>query len=148
MADDRFARQAARARDRSLILALVRWVAMKKRLMLRRGGPDILTEELINAFSGDASFEFKALFLAVHANLRARNAAHGGEEMLRLRLYEKLQNLVRFGGVQKTGKIYRGDLAGLSAFTEQMAANHCRDLMTVVAGSTQEPQLGNPDAAA
>jgi hypothetical protein len=122
----------------SLICALVRWVDMKKRLMLRRGGPDILTEELVNAFSGDASFEFKSLFLTVHANLRARNAAHGGEEMLRLRLYEKLQNLVRVGGVEKTGKTYRGHRAGLLAVTEQMAANNCRDFISVVRSAAVE----------
>ncbi len=119
---------------------------MKKRLMLRRGGPDILTEELVNAFLDNASFEFKELFLTVHANLRARNAAHGGEEMLRLRLYEKLQNLVRFGGVRKTGKIYQRDMAGLRTFTEQMAINHCRDLMAVVASSPREPSVENTDA--
>lgn len=32
----------------------------------------------------------------------------GGEEMLRLRAYEKLQNLVTRGLVEKTGKKYRG----------------------------------------
>ena len=54
---------------------------MKNRLFTRRGGPDLLTEELVNVFSGKESFEFKALFSVVYANLRARNAAHGGEEM-------------------------------------------------------------------
>ena len=33
--------------------------------------------------------EFKPLFNVVHTSLRARNAASGGEEMLRLRVYEK-----------------------------------------------------------
>jgi hypothetical protein len=32
----------------------------------------------------------------------------GGEEMLRLRAYEKLQNLVTRGLVEKDGKEYRG----------------------------------------
>ena len=41
-------------------------------------------------------------------NLRARNAASGGEEMLRLRAYEKLQNLVARGAVRKNGKKYKG----------------------------------------
>ena len=48
--------------------------------------------------------EFKSLFDVVHANLRAKNAASGGEEMLRLRLYEKLQNFVQAGFSKKTGK--------------------------------------------
>ena len=36
--------------------------------------------------------------------------------MLRLRAYEKLQNLVRAGIVKKTGKEYRGDAPALRAF--------------------------------
>ena len=59
------------------------------------------------------SYEFKELFDLVHANLRARNAASGGEEMLRLRAYEKLQTLVSRGMVKKTGKKYKG-LASLA----------------------------------
>lgn len=66
--------------------------------------------------SKKASFEFKALFAVVHANLRARNAASGGEEMLRLRAYEKLQNLVQAGIVKKTGKEYTGVADGLASF--------------------------------
>ena len=37
----------------------------------------------------------------VHTSLRARNAASGGEEMLRLRVYEKLQSMVSRGMVSK-----------------------------------------------
>ena len=44
----------------------------------------------------------------MHVNLRNRNAASGGEEMLRLRAYEKLQNLVARGMVKKDGKKYKG----------------------------------------
>lgn len=84
--------------------------------------------------SKKVSYEFKALFDVVHANLRARNAASGGEEMLRLRAYEKLQNLVQAGIVKKTGKEYRGVPAGLASFFETAAAlnakfasgEHCR----------------------
>ncbi len=61
-----------------------------------------------------ASFEFKQLFDIVHENLRTRNAASGGEEMLRLRAYEKLQNLVSRGAVKKTGKKYKGLPAALA----------------------------------
>jgi len=70
--------------------------------------PDNVTEELMAALSGSKSYEFKALFSVIHAALRARNAASGGEEMLRLRTYDKLQNLVRQGQVKKTGKKYKG----------------------------------------
>ncbi len=72
--------------------------------------------------SSTSSFEFKSLFTVVHANLKARNAANGGEEMLRLRAYEKLQNLVQAGVVKKTGKEYRGVAARLATFIEDATA--------------------------
>ena len=52
--------------------------------------------------SSKASFEFKPLFEIVLLNLRERNAAGGGEEMLRLRAYERLQGLVHQGAVNRT----------------------------------------------
>ena len=52
--------------------------------------------------SSKASFEFKPLFEIILLNLRERNAASGGEEMLRLRSYEKLQGLVNQGAVTRT----------------------------------------------
>src|SRR5580692_7900543 len=55
-----------------------------------RRGPDFVTEELAAVLSRKSSFEFKALFDIVHCNLRERKVASGGEEMLRLRAYEKL----------------------------------------------------------
>lgn len=48
------------------------------------------------------------MFEVVYENLKTRNAVSGGEEMLRLRAYEKLQNLVTRGLVEKNGKEYRG----------------------------------------
>jgi hypothetical protein len=67
-----------------------------------RRAPDNITEELVAVLSSKATFEFKALFDIVFSNLRERNAASGGEEMLRLRAYEKLQSLVNQGAVKKT----------------------------------------------
>lgn len=67
-----------------------------------RRAPDIITEELAGVLSSKASFEFKALFDVILVNLRERNAASGGEEMLRLRTYEKLQGLVSQGVVTRT----------------------------------------------
>jgi len=64
--------------------------------------PDNVTEELVAVLSSRASFEFKPLFDVILLNLRARNAASGGEEMLRLRVYEKLQGLVSQGAVDRT----------------------------------------------
>ena len=81
--------------------------------------PDVVTEELVIVLSEKTSYEFKQLFEIVHDNLRRRNAAHGGQELLRLRAYEKLHNLVSRGAVKKNGKIYTGNSAALGA----MAAN-------------------------
>lgn len=94
---------------------------MKTTYGFSRRGPDRVAEELAEVLSRKASFEFKALFDIVHANLRERNAAGGGEEMLRLRAYEKLQNLVRAGIVKKVGKEYRGDRPALIRFLKTAA---------------------------
>ena len=96
-------------------------MAILKKNAFSRRVPDLVTEELVAVLSRRSSFEFKQLFDIVHENLRARNAASGGEEMLRLRAYEKLQNLVSRGMVKiSVGKddglrkghimqVYRGD---------------------------------------
>lgn len=76
------------------------------------------------AFTGKTTFEFKPLFDHVFTNLRARNAASGGEEMLRLRCYEKLQSLVDRGAVKKTikgvAKTYKGVSAPLALMGVEM----------------------------
>ena len=87
---------------------------IQKKTAFSRRLPDLVTEELVNVLSRKSTYEFKQLFDLVYENLRARNAASGGEEMLRLRAYEKLQNLVSRGLVKKTGKKYRG-LAALNS---------------------------------
>lgn len=79
-----------------------------KKTAFSRRLPDLVTEELAAVLSTRSSYEFKELFDIVHVNLRARNAASGGEEMLRLRAYEKLQNLVARGMVKKEAKKYKG----------------------------------------
>ena len=86
----------------------LRPMAILKKNAFSRRVPDLVTEELVAVLSRRTSFEFKQLFEILHENLRARNAASGGEEMLRLRAYEKLQNLVARGMVKKTGKKYQG----------------------------------------
>jgi hypothetical protein len=77
-----------------------------------RRGPDLITEELVAVLSGSASFEFKPLFDIIYGNLHTRKKTSGGEEMMRLRAYEKLQSLVSQGMVKKTitkaGKLYKG----------------------------------------
>lgn len=89
-------------------------MAILKKNAFSRRVPDLVTEELVAVLSRRASFEFKQLFDIIHENLRARNAASGGEEMLRLRAYEKLQNLVARDAVKKTAKKYRGIPAALA----------------------------------
>ena len=75
-------------------------------------------DELVSVLSKKASFEFKPLFEILHEKLRERNAANGGEEMLRLRAYEKLQNLVSRGMVKKTGKKYKGIASNLATLNQ------------------------------
>ena len=88
-----------------------------------RRAPDNITEELVAVLSSKATFEFKALFEIIFANLRERNAASGGEEMLRLRAYEKLQSLVSQGAVDRkvTGivKKYKGVPARLALLSAE-----------------------------
>jgi hypothetical protein len=95
---------------------------MKSTYSFSRRAPDLLAYEIASVLSGKSWFEFKALFEVVHGNLRARNGATGGEEMLRLRAYEKLQNLVSAGAVEKSSKQYRGNAAGLARFFAGAAA--------------------------
>ncbi len=86
--------------------------------------PDNITEELVAVLSCRGSFEFKPLFDILLLNLRERNAASGGEEMLRLRAYEKLQSLVSQGAVNRTvtgaTKKYKGVAARLSILSAEM----------------------------
>ena len=96
---------AAGCEKHAIFFALM---AILKKNAFSRRVPDLVTEELVAVLSRRSSFEFKQLFDIVHENLRARNAASGGEEMLRLRAYEKLQNLVARGAVKKNGKKYKG----------------------------------------
>lgn len=79
-----------------------------KRTRFSRRLPDHVTDELVNALTIKKVYEFNTLFEAVYEQLKLRNAVSGGEEMLRLRAYEKLQNLVSRGLVEKIGKTYRG----------------------------------------
>jgi hypothetical protein len=101
---------------------------MSKRaaISFTRRGPDNITEELIAVLSSKASFEFKPLFEVMLLNLRERNAASGGQEMLRLRAYEKLQGLVSQGAVNRTirgtTKKYKGVAARMAVLRADMKA--------------------------
>src|SRR5258708_5820906 len=97
--------------------------------------PDHVTEELVAVLSSRASFEFKPLFDLILLNLRERNAASGGEEMLRVRVFEKLQGLVGQGAVNRKGtgttKKYKGGgprLAPLPAERKVLRAEWAKKL--------------------
>ncbi len=79
-----------------------------KRTRYSRRLPDHVTDELVTVLGDQEIYGFNDLFEKVFENLKARNAVSGGEEMLRLRAYEKLQNLVTRGLVEKDGKEYKG----------------------------------------
>ena len=76
--------------------------------------------------SSKDSFEFKPLFDIILLNLRERNAANGGEELLRLRAYEKLQGLVHQGAVNRTvtgtTKKYKGVAKRMVMLRDEMKA--------------------------
>jgi hypothetical protein len=78
--------------------------------------------------SSKASFEFNALFEAMLVNLRERDAASGGEEMLRLRTYVKLQDLVHQGAVHRkltgTTKKYKGVASQMAVLRTRLKALH------------------------
>ena len=97
-----------------------------------RRGPDVITEELALVLLGKTAWEFKPLFSIVYTNLRARNATSGGEEMLRLRVYEKLQALVHKGLVNRVTAKGVKEYVGLDS------------LSTVLPSAT--PAEGLPDA--
>src|ERR1043166_2778137 len=99
-------------------------MAKKCGISFTRRAPDNLTEEFVAVLSSKASFEFKPLFDIILLNLRERNLAGGGEEMLRLRVYEKLQGLVGKGAVNRTStgmtKKYKGVVRRLQTLSAEM----------------------------
>jgi len=107
---------------------------MKLNFRFSLRGPDRVSEELATVLSNKGEWEFKELFDIVHANLRSKDYARGGEEMLRLRAHEKLQNFLVAGIVTKSGKAYRGVPKALETFFKTAAefnakfasGTHCR----------------------
>ena len=99
-------------------------MSKKPGLSFTRRAPDSITEELVAVLSSKTSYEFKDLFDIIFDNLKTRNAASGGEEMLRLRVYEKLQSLVSQGAVTRTVtgivKKYKGVAARLLTLSAEM----------------------------
>ena len=99
---------------------------MKANFSFSRRGPDRVSEELATVLSTKGSWEFKSLFDIVHASLRSKDMARGGEEMLRLRAHEKLQAFLKSGIVIKQGKEYTGVPKALEAFFKTAAEFNAR----------------------
>jgi hypothetical protein len=113
---------------------------MQRKSAFSRRLPDLVTEELVAVLSKKGtSFEFKQLFDVVHDRLKKRNAASGGEEMLRLRAYEKLQHLVSRNMVKKSGKKYKGlvSLAHAIAPEEPLPAPQVPGIVSITPASVQ-----------
>jgi hypothetical protein len=94
---------------------------MKLNFKFSLRGPDRVSEELATVLSKKGAWEFKELFEMVHTNLRSKDLARGGDEMLRLRAHEKLQNFLFAGIVTKKGKAYSGVPKALQAFFKTAA---------------------------
>ena len=103
-------------------------MATARKTRFSRRVPDHVTDELVAVLSEGQTLEFNTLFCQMFEKLKLRNAVSGGEEMLRLRTYEKLQGLVGRGLVSKNGRNYRA-LAGLAKAIE--AANTAREAAVV-----------------
>jgi hypothetical protein len=113
---------------------------MQRKSAFSRRLPDLVTEELVAVLSKKGtSFEFKQLFDVVHDRLKKRNAASGGEEMLRLRAYEKLQHLVSRNMVKKSGKKYKGlvSLAHAIAPEEPLPAPQVPGIVSITPAPAQ-----------
>ena len=95
---------------------------MIKRKTYARPTQDFVSEEMVAVLLDKVSYSFNELFDAVHEKLRARNAAGGGKEMLRLRMYEKLHILVAQGLVKKADKKYSAVRKSLRVRLAEMAA--------------------------
>ena len=99
-------------------------MATTRRTRFSRRVPDHVTDEIVNVLSKHKGefFSFNGMFEKVYENLKEKNAVSGGEEMLRLRAYEKLQNLVTRGLVQKEARTYSGTDRIHEASSEYLAA--------------------------
>ena len=102
-------------------------------------------EELVTALLEARTFEFKALFLAVHSSLKEKKTGSVGEEMLRLRMYEKLQSLVREGSATKVAGRYKGVRDKLLIVVEQLKERRRPYIPGNTTTGTQDPlKKGTP----
>ncbi len=93
-----------------------------KKTRFSRRVPDHVTDEIVNVLTkNDDYLGFNELFELVFERLKERNAVSGGEEMLRLRAWEKLQNLETRGMIEKFEKKYKGLASLPKAHSDQAA---------------------------
>lgn len=82
--------------------------------------PDYVTDTICEILS-DKPIEFNALFEKLWEESLSNNRVSGGEEMMRLRAYEKLQNLVSKGHATKIGKTYLATASTIKATSAWLA---------------------------
>jgi|APCry1669190591_1035303.scaffolds.fasta_scaffold00009_55 hypothetical protein len=113
---------------------------MQRKSAFSRRLPDLVTEEIVTVLIENRKkppLAWGVIFELMHARLKKRNAASGGEEMLRLRGYEKLKNLVDQNMVEKLG----GKIPGQAKFKAKSTIENA--LVTV----EPAPAGVNPDAS-
>ena len=88
---------------------------------------DHASDELVVALLAKPTYVFNELYQVVEASLHAQKRSRVGEEMLRLRVYEKLQALVSRGLVRKTDKKYSAVRTALQAYAAEIARSQAAD---------------------
>lgn len=86
-----------------------------------RKAPDLVTNELIVILHQAGMLEFNDIFQRTVIVMKEKHMSLGGEEILRLRIYEKLQSLVSSGGLIKKGREYTAQPKLVSLKSEEPA---------------------------
>jgi hypothetical protein len=95
---------------------------MNKQSSQIRRRKDYASEELVAALLARPTYTFGDVFQVVNERLKARKVSSVGEEMLRLRVYERLQTFVSQGLVKKAGQEYTAVRSAVQALAAQMEA--------------------------
>ena len=95
---------------------------MNKQSSQIRRRKDYASEELIAALLAKSTYTFGEVFQVVNESLKARKVSAVGEDMLRLRVYERLQTFVSQGLVKKAGQEYTPVRSALQALAAEMEA--------------------------
>jgi hypothetical protein len=87
---------------------------------------DQVIPELIRVLSTHTWLAFDELYAGVAESIHRRRPFRCGQEMLRIRVYEKLHQLVLNGFAERQGKTYRGILNELPVLAEHISAEEAR----------------------